>query len=204
VTVPLPPLPELRPDVFWTPAGQNVIDVLSGEHRRLGALSAWLAETQAPDRRRQIADVVTATVVRHLSAEEQYLYPTLRVALPDGEQVAAREIAEDRALMRTLQELATADAAADFDRQVTALGLQLDRHCRAARELFPRLRESVSDVDLVRLGNRVQIAGEAAPTRPHPATPATPPWNKVVDPAIGIVDKARDLLAGRTTYADDL
>jgi hypothetical protein len=45
----------------------------------------------------------------------------------------------------------------------------------------------------------VLIAEEAAPTRPHPGTPATPPWNKVVDPMVGVVDRLRDAVDRRTT-----
>ena len=70
---------------------------------------------------------------------------------------------------------------------------------RCEETLFPRLREAVSEADLIRLGNRVVIAEEAAPTRPHPGTPATPPWNKVVDPAIAVLDKLRDAVGRRAT-----
>ena len=69
---------------------------------------------------------------------------------------------------------------------------------------MPLLVRMASVEDLVRLGNRVESAKEAAPTRPHPGTPATPPWNKVVDPAVAIVDKVRDVVGRRTTYPQDL
>ncbi len=54
-----------------------------------------------------------------------------------------------------------------------------------------------TDEELIRLGNRSEIAEEAAPTRPHPGTPATPPWNQIVEPAVGVVDKVRDAVTGR-------
>jgi hypothetical protein len=50
----------------------------------------------------------------------------------------------------------------------------------------------------------VEAAEEAAPTRPHPGTPATPPWNKIVDPAVAVADKVRDVVGRRTTYRRDL
>ena len=56
-----------------------------------------------------------------------------------------------------------------------------------------------TDAELIRLGNRWVIAEEAAPTRPHPGTPATPPWNRIVEPAVGVVDKLRDAVTGRRT-----
>jgi hypothetical protein len=199
-------LPRLADEVFWEPGGPSVIELLEVEHRRMGALCAWLRGTRSQARRREIADVVTATVARHLSAEEQYVYPSVRAALPDGDALADREIAEDRALLRTLRDLADADPAGPhFDQLVAALADALTRHSRVSGQaLLPRLRAEVSDADLVRLGNRVEVAQEAAPTRPHPRAPATPPWNKLVDPALGVMDKARDALTGRPTYPDDL
>jgi hypothetical protein len=48
------------------------------------------------------------------------------------------------------------------------------------------------------------LAAEAAPTRPHPGTPSTPPWNKIIDPVVAVADKVRDVATGRTTYPGDL
>ncbi|MBX6721770.1 MAG: hemerythrin domain-containing protein, partial [Dactylosporangium sp.] len=58
--------------------------------------------------------------------------------------------------------------------------------------------------DLVRLGNRILVAEEAAPTRPPPRAPDRPPWNKLVDPVLGVADKLRDVLTRRVTYPADL
>jgi hypothetical protein len=56
----------------------------------------------------------------------------------------------------------------------------------------------------VRLGNRIETAEEAAPTRPHPGAPATAPWNKITDPAIGLLDRLRDAVTGRPTRPETL
>jgi hypothetical protein len=205
VALPLPPLPRLADDAFWEPGGRSVVDVLAAEHRRLGALCAWLAEPHAPGRRREIADVVVATVVRHLSAEEQYAYPSVRAALADGDAAAARETARDRRLLHALAELSVAGPAdPPFDRLVREVTRLLAAHRSAVDGLLARLSAEVADADLVRLGNRVETAAEAAPTRPHPRAPVTPPWNRVVDPVLGLVDRVRDGLARRSTYPRDL
>lgn len=212
MSVPLPPLPAFGTDVAGRPAGRDVGAVLAGEHRRIAGLCAELAAATEPtagvpeQRRRDLAAVVTATLSRHLSAEEQYLYPAVRAAVPDGDRLADREIAEDRALLRTLRELsATPPGDPEFGRLAGAVRAQVRRHATAADdELLPVLGELVGTEDLVRLGNRVETAEEAAPTRAHPATPATPPWNKMIDPAVGVVDKVRDVLSRRVTYPEDL
>ena len=181
-SVNLPPLPP----VGGGTSGRSVLDVLREQHRELLAL----CDRAGDDRR--AADVLVAVLSRHLSAEEQYLYPAIRRAVPGGEELAARELAEDKRLLIMLK-----SGRIGHD--------EIRRHVRADEdELFGLLAEMVSMEDLIRLGNRVETAEEAAPTRPHPGTPSTPPWNKVVDPAVAVVDKLRDLVTGRTTYYSDL
>ncbi|GGQ63510.1 hemerythrin domain-containing protein [Couchioplanes azureus] len=201
MSVHLPPLPP----VGGESTGPSVADVVSRAHRELLALCAELtADGTGAGRRRPLAQVVSAALSRHLSAEEQYLYPAVRAVVPDGEQLVTRELAEDRALLESLRLL---EAAGDADRRERARDVhrRLRRHADAADgELLPLLGRMASAEELVRLGNRVELAEEAAPTRPHPGTPATPPWNKIVDPAVAIVDKIRDLAGRRTTYPQDL
>ncbi|XVV08980.1 hemerythrin domain-containing protein [Actinoplanes sp. CA-131856] len=190
----LPPLPPLGGET----TGRNVVDVITQEHRELLELCSLLQE-QPNDRK--ITDVVIATLSRHLSCEEQYLYPAIRKVVPGGEELTDRELAEDHALLVTLQQLQRTPNEAT----VADVAAAVRRHVDAdAEELLPVLTQMVPIEDLIRVGNRFETAQEAAPTRPHPATPSTPPWNKVVDPAVAVVDKLRDAVTRRTTYAKDL
>ncbi|GIF15920.1 hemerythrin domain-containing protein [Actinoplanes teichomyceticus] len=188
----LPPLPP----VGGTTSGRSVVDVLDGQHRQLLRLADRAgAEPDAA----KVRSVLVATLSRHLSAEEQYLYPAVRAAVPDGDRIADRELAEDRELLCVMR-AAEADPA-----RVPEMVAAVRRHVDAdARELFPLLEQMVPAEDMIRLGNRVEMAQEAAPTRPHPRTPATPPWNKVVDPLLGVIDKVRDVVSARATYVRDL
>ncbi|MEO3747877.1 hemerythrin domain-containing protein [Plantactinospora sp. B5E13] len=206
MSAPLPPLPPTGEDENYRPGGQSMLELLAEEHDQIAALCAELTDDTGPERRSQVAEVLTATVARHLSGEEQYLYPTVRSVLPDGGALADRELEADTELRRTLAELSDVTPAdTRFDQLADDLAHRLRRHAETARTvIFPALRESTSETDLIRLGNRVEIAEEAAPTRPHPGTPDTPPWNKVVEPALGVVDKVRDVVTGRPTYVEDL
>ena len=188
------------------PGGPNLLTLLAEEHRQLTDLYGRLAAAapSAPeDRLEALTDVLIATLVRHLSAEEQYLYPTVRAVLPDGDRLADVEVEADEAIGYALQRLA-AGPPTDL-RGLEEVEPALRLHIRRCEErLFPRLRERLDETDLIRLGNRAEIAEEAAPTRPHPGTPFTPPWNKVVDPVVGVVDKVRDAAGRRTTRPEDL
>ena len=146
------------------------MDLLDEDHELLAQL-----------RQSERTDVFVACLVRHLSAEAQYLYPVARRVLSSGPRLADAALALDRILL--CEPLAAA---------------ALEGHLSLG--LHQKLLGVLPEHDLIRLGNRVQIAQEAAPTRPHPGAPDTPPLNKLVDPALGIVDKVRDLLSRRTTW----
>ena len=193
----LPPLPPVGGET----TGRNVVDVLTQEHRELLELCDRLIA--APDDQR-LADVVVAELSRHLSAEEQYLYPAVRASVPGGTDLAERELAEDHQLLITLHRLQSAGGD-DRARRAAEVASAVRRHVDAdTEELLPVLVQMVPIEDLIRVGNRFETSQEAAPTRPHPGTPSTPPWNKVVDPAVAVVDKLRDAVTRRTTYAKDL
>ena len=196
----LPPLPPVGGET----TGRNVVDVIAEQHRTLLALCDRL--TGDGEDRRRVAEVVVAALSRHLSAEEQYLYPAVRRAVPDGDRLADRELAEDHDLLVALRRLDRARPAdPGFDEVAADVTAAVRRHVEAdAAELLPLLLQMVPVEDLIRVGNRVETAVEAAPTRPHPSTPSRPPWNKVVDPVVAVLDKARDAMSRRTTYLNDL
>jgi hypothetical protein len=203
VSVPLPKLPPVGGET----TGRNVVDVIAEQHRELMGLCARLTDEDVEAaRRRKIADVVVASLSRHLSAEEQYLYPAVRAVVPGGELLADRELAEDHELLVTLKRFdATRRDERAFAALTTEIAAAVRRHVEAdAEELLPVLLAMAPIEDLVRVGNRLETAAEAAPTRPHPSTPARPPWNKVVDPAVAVVDKIRDVAGRRMTYPKDL
>jgi uncharacterized membrane protein len=217
-------------DTDLAPAGRSMITILTDEHEELAALCDRLREATATDTPvRPVVDVLVATLCRHLSVEEQYLYPTIRrLDLDDGDParhaggvtVVERELIADAAMLRCLRRLTAAgrqrrlsaadsllSAAGDdaLGEIVHTLSGQLHRHAVRARDGYlPALAAVCTANELARLGNRVEVAYGAAPTRPHPATPVTPPANKVVDACVGVVDKVRDALARRTTWPEDL
>ncbi|WBB68876.1 hemerythrin domain-containing protein [Micromonospora sp. WMMD812] len=193
MTVPLPPLPP-APDEGYRPGGRSIADIVEQEHRQLLELVGQLTGPEAiPE---QGLPVLTAALSRHLSAEEQYLLPAVRAALPETAERVDHEIDADAGLLTALRALAE-DGLGEVAERVR-------RHVEGVDTLVAALRGVATEEELIRLGNRLEIAEEAAPTRPHPATPATPPWNRIVEPAVGVVDKVRDVVTGRPTYLADL
>jgi hypothetical protein len=198
--VPLPPLPPVPgvDDAQLRPGGTSMLDLLDAQHAQLTDLYQRLASTMDDAELGSLTSALVAALSRHLSAEEQYLFPTVAAVLPEGRRLAEAEIVADQAMLHALRRLEDGPAA-DL-RGLEEVDPALHLHVKRCEEtLFPGLREVLTDAELIRLGNRVAIAEEAAPTRPHPGTPAAPPWNKVVDPVVGVVDRLRDLVDRRTT-----
>jgi len=199
MSVPLPPLPPAADDAY-RPGGRSLAEIVAAEHRALLGLAERLTGPDLPAaRRREVLDVLTAVLSRHLSAEEQYLFPAARAAVPESAELVDREIEADAGLLTALKGLSGPEDPALAD-----LTDRVRRHVERVGALVMPLRRVATEAELIRLGNRWEIAEEAAPTRPHPGTPATPPWNKLVEPALGVLDKVRDVVTGRRTRLADL
>ncbi|MEU0152691.1 hemerythrin domain-containing protein [Micromonospora fulviviridis] len=186
---------------------RDVVDVLMTDHREVEAIFVELESRQGtPEHRRQLADVVIAELVRHSVAEEAYVYPAARKALPDGGQLAEHEISEHADAERTMKELESLDPSEPrFDELLTKLTATIRHHVQdEENDLFPRLRAACAREELVELAGKVEAAKKSAPTRPHPAAPDHPPANKLLAPGTGLVDRMRDALSGRPTSMREL
>ncbi|MEO3772876.1 hemerythrin domain-containing protein [Micromonospora sp. B9E7] len=185
----------------------DVVDLLVTDHREVEALFVEL-ETRpgALEHRRHLVDVVIAELVRHSVAEETYVYPIARKALPDGDEIADREIAEHAEAEQTMKELEAVDPADPrFDGLLAHLTRTVRDHVRdEENELFPRLRAATAREELVDVAAKVTAVKGIGPTRPHPGIPDHPPANKLLAPGIGLVDRLRDALSGRPTSTDEL
>jgi hypothetical protein len=210
----------------------DLIDVLADDHRRVEAMFAELEADAGDDadgadpgdggdadssggdssggadsggardsrRRRDVVDVVVAELVRHAVAEELYLCPLIRELLPDGDRLADHEIQRHAETTRTMDALDGTDGAA-----LAPLIAAVRAHvAEQERDLFPRLRLACPPDRLDDLGHRAEAAKRIAPTRPHPNAPHRPPFNKLVTPGTGLVDRVRDALANRPTQPSDL
>jgi Hemerythrin HHE cation binding domain len=176
---------------------RDLVDVLRDDHRGIDGMLATLDDPDCTglDRRRTV-DALIAEMVRHGVVEERYLYPTIRRVLPDGAQVAEHGIEDHEEAerdMKRLEGLATADP--EFDFVLAKLSAEVRHHMLTEEaDLFPRLRVAVNPAELRDLGRRARQLKRHAPTHPHPGAPRRAPASRLVDPAIGLVDRLRDAL----------
>jgi hemerythrin superfamily protein len=180
----------------------DIVTVLTDDHRAVERVFGELESHEgSPQHRRELADHVIAELVRHSVAEEQYLYPTARRVLPDGDAVADHEVSEHAEAEQTMKDLDGVEPTDPrFDELLGKLMSEIRHHVEDEEaDLFPRLQQACDEAELVELGDKIVQAKQAAPTRPHPAAPDKPPMNKILGPGAGLVDKMRDTLTGRTT-----
>jgi len=182
-------------------AGTDVVDELTRDHREVTALLDELLETNDPETRRDMADTAITELVRHSVAEEMYVYPAMREHLPEGEKAVEHDVEEHKELERTMKELEGCDASDHrFMELVRQLRGQLHHHVTDEEdEQFPQLRAQVPHDQLVKMREQVETAKKLAPTRPHPSAPNNEVFHKMVGPGVGLMDRVRDKLAGRST-----
>lgn len=186
-----------------TETGQNdLITALTMDHRAVeGVFDELQQRDGGPQRRRDLADHMTAELMRHTVAAEQFLYPATRRSVPDGDRIVDRVIHENGRVEQLLDELSGVKAnSARFDELVDSVVEQTRHHVEdEENNLFPGLRSALSANELSGLGEKIERTKQIAPTRPHPSTSKQPPANLVVASGAGLVDKIRDGLTGRAS-----
>jgi hemerythrin superfamily protein len=178
---------------------QDVVDILTTDHHDVLDLIGQISSA-ARDQRRDMADTAIAEVVRHSVAEEMYVYPVMRERLPDGDKTVQHDIEEHQQLEEIMKELEGVEVDdARFLGLVSRFKEALRHHASDEEsEQFPMLRAHIPAGELVELGSKVETAKTAAPTRPHPSAPHSELFHKMAGPGVGMIDRLRDKLAGRS------
>ena len=179
----------------------DVIDILTADHREMLELLGQIEGAADAATRRDLADTVIAEVMRHAVAEEMYVYPAIAEHLPDGAAEVEHDKQEHDEIVQLMKQLEDADAAEPRFLEVTReLQAQLSHHIADEEaDQFPRLRAHIPADTLVSMGAKVETAKKLAPTRPHPHAPHSELFHKTVGPGVGMIDRLRDKLSGRTT-----
>jgi hypothetical protein len=182
-------------------SAQDVVDVLTTDHREMLELLGQIEVATDPTQRRDLADTVIAEVMRHAVAEEMYVYPAIEEHVPNGAQEVEHDKEEHDEIVQLMKRLEGVDAADPRFMEVTLeLESQLRHHAGDEEaEQFPQLRAHIPADELVELAAKVEAAKKLAPTRPHPTAPHSELFHKTIGPGVGMVDRLRDKLTGRQT-----
>jgi Hemerythrin HHE cation binding domain len=89
--------------------------------------------------RKSIVDMITVRLSRHETAEEKYLWPTVRQALDDGDDLADRALSQEQEGTDTLARLGKLEPDTDeFDEHVEQFVAQLRKHVAYEGQVFGR------------------------------------------------------------------
>jgi hemerythrin superfamily protein len=181
---------------------QDVVDILTTDHHEVLDLLGQIPGAD-PTQRRDMTETVIAELMRHSVAEEMYVYPAMKEHLPDGESRVQHDVEEHQQLVEVMKQLEDLDSADPrFLETLGRLETVLRDHVTDEESgQFPRLRAELPREQLVEIGAKVETAKKAAPTRPHPAAPHSEVFHKLVGPGVGMVDRLRDKLTGRSNSA---
>jgi hemerythrin superfamily protein len=130
--------------------------------------------TEGPRRHPARGVNVTIELVRHSVAEEVVVYPAVQDKVSAEEAQRAKvEHAEAEQTLKRLEGIDPNDPA--FERELRELLREIREHLEEEEgEMFPRMRDILTQDELVELGTRVEAIKTMAPTRPHPSVPHDP------------------------------
>ena len=93
-----------------TSPNEDVVDILTADHREMTELLARATQTQDAEQRRDLVETAIAEVMRHAVAEEMYVYPVMEKHLPNGKEEVEHDKQEHDEIVQVMKKLEEADA----------------------------------------------------------------------------------------------
>jgi hemerythrin superfamily protein len=174
----------------------DAITMLKDDHRAVEDLFKRFerAGDRAFAEKRRIADRVVEALSKHAAIEEQVFYPSVREAIVETEDDVLESLEEHHIVKWTLSELEKMEPQDErYDAKVTVLIESVRHHIgEEERDMFPRVRKALTRTQLSELGDLMERAKLAAPTRPHPRAPDEPPGNVIGGPVLAMLDAGKE------------
>ena len=170
----------------------DAITMLREDHREVEKLFREVERVRDAARAQELGSKIIEELSRHAAVEEQVFYPLVQRALPSTEDALLKSLEAHHAAKSILAEIDR--LAAGHDRYVPKLLVLADavraHVAEEEQDLFPKVRDALTRKQLADIGEVMAQAKRAAPTKPHPHAPDTPPAN-FLNLAVGILDQAR-------------
>jgi hemerythrin superfamily protein len=178
----------------------DAITLLKTDHKAVKGLFREFekAGDGATTKKRNIVDKIVKELSIHAAIEETVLYPAVK-GVSDTLRDDVLESLEEHHIVKWLcSELEGMDPTDErFDAKVTVLIENVRHHIEEEEsDLFPDVRKAIDRKTLGELGELLERAKQAAPTRPHPKAPDEPPFNVLAAAVSSLVDRVRDAASG--------
>jgi hemerythrin superfamily protein len=174
----------------------DAIALLKADHKTVETLFRKFEQAGRNARklkRRLVAKIVRELAV-HSAIEEQVFYPAVRSKGGQLQEMILLALEEHHVAKWLLKELEDLPAEAErFEAKVLVLMENIRTHvAEEERELFPQVRKAFTPAELKAMAQALVLAKRAAPTRPHPRAPDTPPGNLVAGTMSAVLDMGKD------------
>ena len=176
----------------------DVITALMEDHQTVERLFTDFETSQLEERKEAVVKEVIRELSIHAAAEEQLVYPAIRLRLEDGSSQADHAIEEHQQVKRLLADLEKLSAGdPQFDATMRSLIQEVRSHVEEEeRDILPKLREKMDAATLERMGDLMQKMKGLLPTHPHPMVPGTATAQLLAGPLASIADHLRDFVDG--------
>ena len=183
--------------------GLDVVAFLKEQHQQIKALFSEVRTTSG-EQRREAFIALRRLLAVHETAEEEIVHPAARKALPQGEAIVEARLQEENKAKKALSAIEDLDIdSADFVSEINSLAMNVIAHAEAEeRQEFGPLGQQLEPAQLERMRSAVKVAERVAPTRPHPGVESRAA-NMLAGPFASMLDRARDILTGKTNDRSD-
>jgi hemerythrin superfamily protein len=181
-------------------ADNDVLTVIAAQHQLIREQFEQVAQALPAERDDLFCELRRMLAV-HETAEEEIVYPVLRISGDEGATIADRRIREEsraKELLADLEKLGTGEP--EFPTRLHALRVDVETHAlREEQEVLPTLRAHQSEDRLRVMAKAFAVAEAAAPTHPHPHAPDGAVGQLLLGPFVAVADRVRDALHAHLT-----
>jgi hemerythrin superfamily protein len=178
----------------------DAIALLKADHKTVETLFRKFEEAgpNAKKLKRKLVDQIVRELAIHSVIEEMVFYPLVRSKADVLNAQVLEALEEHHVVKWLLKELEDLPPEAErFEAKVKVLMENVRTHVgEEEKELFPAVRKAFAPKELRDMAEALKVAKKAAPTRPHPRAPDTPPGN--------MVDMGKDALRSARRRAQSL
>ena len=129
-----------------TVTGNDAVEILENDHRRIKELLAQLVEASGDDARTGVLDELKALLTVHNASEENLIYPAVRVLAKRRSESETLYHQQDEAKVAVWELDMLAEDDRDFEARATKLQAAVHAHIAKEEETeFPKLREAAGE-----------------------------------------------------------
>ena len=187
------------PDVFEVLSkDHNEVERMCRELENSPSVSTGATEEQLAQRKELVEQLIIEES-KHEAVEEEYFWPSVRELVQGGDSLADTAIGQEDQAKHMLDQLRTMSADnVEFESLLTRLIADGREHIAyEENQVWPGMRKMLTPDRAAELGSKLEEGKKAAPTRPHPKTPAKPGVLKTAGAGAGLMDRVRDAVTRR-------